>query len=121
MRRMCFSLRSTLPNLKLFGLDFFHACRLPQAKWFLGKLQQSGLVASQHEARGKTRFAPVTDYTYEKSLFGGSCNGSTHWKRNTAFVQSKPGFLLPLCDFVQISHVISFPETSVCAGSGENF
>lgn len=55
---------------QLFGLDFFHVCCLPQAKCFLGKLQQNGSVISQHRARGKTYFVPVTDYTYEKSYLG---------------------------------------------------
>lgn len=40
-------------RFQLFGLDFFHAWCLPQAKWFLGKLQQNGSVASQHKAREK--------------------------------------------------------------------
>lgn len=55
---------------QLFGLDFLQVYCLPQAKCFLGKLQQNGSVASQHKAWGKTHIAPVIDYTHEKSCLG---------------------------------------------------
>lgn len=105
-------------RFQLFGLDFFHACCLPQAKWFLGKLQQNGSVASQHKAREKTHFDLVTDYMYEKSCLGDSVM-ATHTGKGIWHLCHQ--YQTSLCDFPQISHIISFPETSVCAGSGESF
>lgn len=103
---------------QLFGLDFFHACCLPQAKCFLGKLQQNGSVISQHRARRKTYFVPVTDYTYENSYLGDPVM-ALHTGKGIWYLSSQNW--ASCCACVQISHITSFPETSVCAGSEETF
>jgi len=70
-------------RFQLFGLDFFHACCLPQGKWFLGKFQQNDSGFSQHKSKEKVYFDPVKGYRYEKSSLQGSviapCTGKEIW------------------------------------------
>lgn len=72
MRRLCFSLCSTLPNFSCLGWTFSTLTACPRLSGFWESFSKMVQLLLSTRVGKKPHFDPVTDYMYEKSCLGDS-------------------------------------------------